>query len=461
MLITQPTGMLISALLIAGKAIAFVAALGFAGRAALRAVFGRSLAPRIDAWSALAAGTVVLHVVLMIVRQVDATLAVVSAAAVIGIWQVVREHRRPLAAQADQVRIAWWEILILLLVAALVIADPLTEWDPRSIWFYHAKVVFHHGLDADTWAYVAREAAFSHAYYPKLVPALGGAAAWLFGFWNDYLPKIALAVVLLPALILGGRLFPDWRTRALFWIIVLATVRRYLWTGWMDGPLAVWSAVALLYVVAAFLGAVARERAIVVVALALAICIGLKAEGWVIALCFIAGVIGIQVLTGNTVSLLKARFGDYARALAFIAAPYLLWRLYCAQAGLGEGWGTLSTAYFDRAADRLAGPDLGVIAQAMFRRSVLLWLLTMIAALAALAWAYPAWRRALGVGAAILLLYWCALLFVYLGTPHDLEMQLRTSISRTVLPLRLWVLALLLAGFTAWIGAWGARERDA
>jgi len=38
------------------------------------------------------------------------------------------------------------------------------------------------------------------------LPVLGGAAGWLFGAWNDYLPKIAVGIVLLPALALGARL---------------------------------------------------------------------------------------------------------------------------------------------------------------------------------------------------------------------------------------------------------------
>jgi hypothetical protein len=449
--------MLISALWIAAKAAVFVAALGFAGGAALRLVFGRQLAPRIEPWSALAAGAVLFHCTLMLVRQVGAALAVLAVLAAVGAWLAIRER----AAPEGEVKMAWWETLIMVLLGVLSIADPLTDWDARSIWFYHAKIVFYDGLDGATWNYVLREAAFSHPYYPKLVPALGGAAAWLFGFWNDYLPKIAVAVVLLPALALGGRLFADWRMRALFWVIVLATVKRYLWTGWMDGLLAVWSAVALLYVVAAFLGAVSRERALVVVPLALASCIGLKAEGWVIALCFIVGVLAITLLTGRAKPLRAVRFGDYARALAFIAAPYLLWRLYCAQAGVGEGWGTLNAAYLGRAAERLGSGELAAIAQAMFRRSVLLWLLAMIAALAVLARTYPAWRPALAAGASILFLYWGALFFVYLGTPHDLPMQLRTSVSRTMLTPRLWVLALLLAGFAAWIGAWRTRGRGA
>jgi len=447
--------MLTSALLTAVKAVAFIAMLAFAGRAFLRVVFGAMLKERVDPWSALAAGVLAFYLAVMLVRDIGASMALLGAIAAPGAWLWWQER-----ALGPASRLAWWELIAMALLCVLVVADPLAVWDARSIWFYHAKVVFHHGLDTSAWAYVAREASFSHPYYPKLVPVLGGAIAWIAGFWNDQLPKLALAVLLLPALVLGSRLFPGWRLRALFWVIALVTVRRYMWTGYMDGLLALWSGVALLHVVAGLAGAVERERALVVTALALAICISLKVEGWVITLAFIAALVAARVLAfrrGTPTASIVA----YARALALVAAPYLLWRWYCAQASLGEGWGVLSGAYLERAMTSLTGPEFGMILDAMFRRSVLFWLACSLGVLAWVAWRRPQWRASLAAGALVLLLYGCALLFAYAGTPNDLQYQLASAASRTMLPLRLWSLALLLAAVAAWTGAWRRPEAAA
>jgi hypothetical protein len=90
----------------------------------------------------------------------------------------------------------------------------------------------------------------------------------------------------------------------------------------------------------------------------------------------------------------------------------------------------------------------------MFTSTILVTIGLLAAALVLLRRAGAAWRWAAATGLLILALYWAALYFAYLGTPHDLEAQLRTSVARTVLAPRLWVLALLLASYMVWRGAW-------
>lgn len=443
--------MLISAFLIAAKTIAFVVALGLAGRAALRLVFRQRLADSIDPWSAIAAGAVCLYVSLMIVRQVSWAVVAVCVLGALGAWQIYREHRAGNYPERTA-RIAWWELGLAVPLVAVILAVPVTEWDARSIWFFHAKIIFYQGLDTDTWRWVAREAGWSHPHYPELLPALAGTAAWLFGFWNDYLPKLGLVVLVVPAMFLGSRLFADWRGRALFWILTFAVMRRFLWNGYMDAHLAVWSTVALLHVLGAFLGAVPVARAMAVSALALSICIGLKVEGWVVAASFFGGLFAVHVAQRRAE---RSSLRDYASAAAVVAVPFLLWRICRYQLGIGEGWGTLSSDYLGRAAQRLFDTHAVLeILREMFRGTILVSIALLGALMVALRNAGPAWRRACAAGLLVVMLYWLALFFAYLGTPLDLEYHLRTSVARTVLPPRTWVLALLLAGYMVWRGAW-------
>jgi len=442
--------MLISASLIAAKAVLLVVMAAFAGRAALRLVLGNRFNAATDWFSATSAGVVVLYIAGILTRRPDLAFAGLAIFAAGGAWIYLGERAQPVPPASAQT--AWWEAVLAVLMVMATLAIPLTEWDARSIWFYHAKIFFHDGLDAQTWRYVAGETRWSHPYYPKLLPVVAGTTAWLFGFWNDYLPKLALAIVAVPAMLLGGRLFDDWRGRALFWALVFSVVRRFMWNGYMDGLLAVWSTVALLYVLAGCLGAISAERAILVSALALSICVGLKVEGWVIVASFAGGLI---IVYGARWRSLRSDWGGYARACGLVLAPYMLWRLYCYQVGLGEGWATLSTDYLGRALSRLSSiATLSEISGQMFRRTIVLTLVLLGAVMFVLRAAGTAWRSASAAVLLIIAFYWLALFFVYLGTPIDVGYHLQTSVSRTVLPPRTWILALLVAAYMVWRGAW-------
>ena len=109
------------------------------------------------------------------------------------------------------------------------------EWDARSIWLFHAKVMFYE----DSVLLLDDSYKFSHIEYPNLAPAFASALAILVGHWNEVFPKISFSLMFLPPLILIFSFFKDVRY-LIFLSIVFFTVGKFLFNGWTDGLVAVY-----------------------------------------------------------------------------------------------------------------------------------------------------------------------------------------------------------------------------
>ena len=86
-----------------------------------------------------------------------------------------------------------------LFILFISLGNPLIEWDPRSIWLFHAKRIF---FDNSIFSVIDNYAAFSHNNYPSLVPAFSSSLAVVVGHWNEIFPKIGFSLIFLPPLIL-------------------------------------------------------------------------------------------------------------------------------------------------------------------------------------------------------------------------------------------------------------------
>ena len=88
--------------------------------------------------------------------------------------------------------------------------------------------------------------AFSHPDYPKLIPAIAAQLAYLKGYWNEFLPKGSLLVMLVP---LSLWVF-SFRQKSLTFILLVLmfffSLGAWLTNGYMDGYLAGYCGVALL-----------------------------------------------------------------------------------------------------------------------------------------------------------------------------------------------------------------------
>ncbi len=138
-------------------------------------------------------------------------------------------------------------IFTAVLFLAPIIGSPLSDWDARSIWFFHAKMIFSARSIGQIAGWSDPAVTFSHVDYPNLVPALAAQLAHLSGFWNEYLPKLSLFFILVPAV--GLICSFARRIWSFIFVLLLAlfTLNVYIWNGYMDGYLALYFTLSMLF----------------------------------------------------------------------------------------------------------------------------------------------------------------------------------------------------------------------
>jgi len=324
------------------------------------------------------------------------------------------------------------------LLGARALGEPLQNWDARSIWFFHAKIVyFAGGLDAGApW----RELDFSHPDYPKLLPVLAAELARGAGLWNEYWPKAALPLLLLPAALAVPALARGPAAGVFLAALLFGRPYALLWNGQADAWLAIYAALAALGLGR---GLAERRRPELILGLAcLGVALNLKHEGLLALACLGASagaLAAVGVVRPPGLGSLRA-----AWLLALGGVPLLVWRAKACAWGLAADL-ELSAAALGRAGARLvdgrsplqvaeallAGQGFGPVAAVLGAALVACRLLGVPLPRAAL-------LPLLGAG-----LYLAGLAAVYLGTPRELAWHLATSSHRTPLA------ALLLLGSAA------------
>ena len=132
--------------------------------------------------------------------------------------------------------------LFFLLMFLIALGTPTYEWDPRSIWLFHAKRIFY---DGSIFSVADNYASFSHNEYPNLVPAFSSSLATLLGYWNEVLPKLSFLFMYLPPLILSFAIFKN-EKYIIFLSLVFFFIGKYLINGWADGLVAVYFSLSAL-----------------------------------------------------------------------------------------------------------------------------------------------------------------------------------------------------------------------
>lgn len=135
---------------------------------------------------------------------------------------------------------------IILFYAVALVSKPLISWDARSIWFFHAKMIYVAKALSFEAGWTHPSIYFSHVGYPKLVPVLAAQLMNFMGYWNEYLPKLVLVFVLIPPIFwLVSFAQKSWSFCLLICIFPFA-LHKIMWNGYMDGQLALYLAIALL-----------------------------------------------------------------------------------------------------------------------------------------------------------------------------------------------------------------------
>ena len=137
-------------------------------------------------------------------------------------------------------------IFILAVYYIQIFTEPLSRWDARSIWFFHARMIWAEGALRQSAGWNHPSIGFSNPDYPKLVPAMAAQLAYVKGYWNEFIPKGSLFVMLVPLVLWVFSFYKRSPSFILLVVTFFLSLGGLLWTGYMDGYLAMYSAVALL-----------------------------------------------------------------------------------------------------------------------------------------------------------------------------------------------------------------------
>ncbi|QWV95084.1 hypothetical protein KP004_07870 [Geomonas oryzisoli] len=330
-----------------------------------------------------------------------------------------------------------WGVFAALFVmfAAPIVQEPILAWDARSIWFFHGKIIYFNGA-LDRAGFTPAAVCFSHPDYPKLVPVLSAQLARFAGSWDDFLPKASLLALLLPALL---ALFSFWERARLSFLFLaglflFGVQGELLWNGLMDGYLALYAGLALLFLgrwfergergdawcAAAFLGVV----------------LNLKNEGMVYVVVAASVFFVLVWMRDRSLHRLRLLFADrrFWLQVGLPAACFLVWTFKKRSWGLVNDL-DLGVRSLGRIGAHVQAGALGTVAQALLV-DALLWKALLLffavagtARLARVRVPFQVW-----IFLAVSFCYFLAVFAVYLATPADLAWHLETSAARTVLP---------------------------
>ena len=328
------------------------------------------------------------------------------------------------------------------------IGAPIESWDARSIHFFHAKIILlNEGRIFGIKSFADPAVIFSHPDYPNLVPALAGQIMATAGYWNEFLPKAALSVMLFLALLYLVALADS--PVMFLWLALVSrlALAGQLAGGNLDGCLALFCFI-LTGFMAGFFTIAEEDYAAnaAICALLLGMVLNIKNDGYV-WLAAVIPVFSFLVLRRGReffTAWLRGIFGSAGRSLrlsafgAFAVSGFLCWKYYCRVHALANDY--LASPLLSNGLHRLAADPLSL--WYIFRYTLVETNVIYMAAAFAAGWILLRARGremssrtgflalAAGVGTGLLFV-------VYITTPFEMRWQLETSASRTILPVKL------------------------
>jgi hypothetical protein len=322
-------------------------------------------------------------------------------------------------------------------IAVRVLAEPLSDWDARSIWYFHAKIIYYADrlLTEDSWVNPTME--WARLDYPKLNAFLAALWSRALGGWNDLDPKASLILLNVPVVLLAIGFTRSNARRLLLVAILTLKGGNLLWDGRMDGLLAAYAGLGALYGGRFAKGGDKADFAVALLAAGLVS--GLKNEGTVLALLILLWTLAAAWVVQHREGLRRLLSVDLVPLAAAAALPAFIWVVWKQRAGIVSEYVATGGAW-SRISGRLAdGDSLPSIIANINRpkevRALAPFLLTLLVVAV-----LPKLRKngrwvQLVPPLAVALCYLAVLVMVYLSTPWDLAWQLKTSARRTVQPI--------------------------
>lgn len=328
----------------------------------------------------------------------------------------------------------WWISVsfVGLVFLARIISSPISGWDARSIWFFHAKMMYTAKTMGFSAGWQGLDVLSFHPDYPKLLSLLAAQIAYIVGFWNEYLPKLALFFILTPALLL---LFAGAKWRFSFFIFLLLvpfSFNRVMWNGYMDGLLALYVALAVLLLGRYMLTSSFWD--LLSGLLSITLLPYLKNEGILASLVIFTLAGGLLYLQKRP-SLPKfftLGYWRYFIPFLILLLPMVIWEIYKAKWGLANDLQIGTSSSFAIFIERLTDGSYRFIVENLYAQ-----LETSLLLIGLLLSALVVWKIKLPKSAylplSVAVFYSLGIAAVYFLTPHDLYWHVKTSVERTML----------------------------
>jgi len=384
----------------------------------------------------LIGGLIINYGIVLIIHSLKVSLIVGGVLAIIGlicylIMWIKSMKENPLSPDAII------KVLGIVLVCGLFLGPmlfiPIIEWDPRSIWFFHAKMIFSAGTFSQIsgWQNPA-VIYFSHADYPNLLPTMAAQISYLVGYWNEYLPKLSLFFLLIPAVNL---LFTFSKRSFSFLFLIILVLFSYspkLWDGHMDGYLALFFAISML-----LLGRYIKfSKTIDLLSsvLCLLILIYFKNEGDLALLAGACAILVTFLIKKNKISLRMVikKYWKYFLLIILLLIPFGLWNYYKHRWGLSNDLGLGTNQSLDQLVIRISDGSYKIILERIYGQLQNCLMLLAFLSVASLVFLKKIQKEFLPAFIAAGL-YCLGMIFVYLVTPLNLVTHLNDSVSRTML----------------------------
>ncbi|HJO77321.1 MAG TPA: hypothetical protein QF874_01600 [Pelagibacteraceae bacterium] len=313
--------------------------------------------------------------------------------------------------------------IFFLLIVFISLGTPTFEWDPRSIWLFHAKRIFY---DKSIFSVLDNYAEFSHNAYPTLAPAFASSLAVLIGYWNEVFPKLSFSLMFLPPFILIYSFLKNTQY-LIFLSIVFFIIGKYLFNGWVDGLVAIYfgSSALLMYIIIITDTDFYKK----------------KLFFYLIAFCFFTSLTlikneGIALLlilfvTAFLIKLYKSELRKDVSKLFYLSIsflPIILWKFFCYSKGIG---------YNDYINENILFYLLPRLDDLENYKLISYFLLLnekfIIALLFFLISFWVKWNKELfNFIFLVFIMYILILFFIFLSTPYDLYWQLDSTAARVV-----------------------------
>jgi len=372
----------------------------------------------------------------LVFQSLPAGLFVGAATSILGLWrfgwQVFRDGRL-INSRIESLNI-WlgWAVIYLLFLSP-ILTEPLNAWDARSIWFFHAKMIYTAGSFGPSAGWQHPSAAFSHVDYPNIIPGMASQVAYISGSWNEFLPKISLAFTLFPALMW---LFTFARKTFSFAFLVMVfpfSIYTLIWNGYMDGYLALYLSISML-----LLGRYVQQPGFIDLVSGMA-CLAflpyLKNEGQLAVISGGFALLSAILFAGNGNHRdVRSHILNWRGLVAGLTVllPFVAWGIYKHNLGVSNYLHIGTSQSIARMIERINDQSYRLITENTYQHIEVSMLLVGLLYFAASARKLP-FPKPIIPPLITATIYCAGMVAVYLLTPLDLEWQLASSAGRTML----------------------------